>query len=228
MAKSSRHFVKQQEPAKYLSDKEKKILIGIGAALIIIVAAVFIITALTDDSIAVKNGELVNTEENWIIANAGDSTNPEYYKYGEYDFTGYEGEIVPEALSYDANSTAVRILPAGNGNAEGYVYAVSRPAKDIAESVSGQMGYMITDGEANSAEEFNGGYIYWYTTVEEAEQEDGSVTETYVQVFSGYMPAAYDGTIVARVTYRFATADEYVDAETGYAAVSELLEYIEY
>ena len=222
MAKSRRHYVKQQGPEKYLSDQEKRILIYIGAVLIAAVIAIFLITALTDATIAMKDGALVGTEDNWIIANAGKGGVYKYYKYGEYDFTSYDGEAVPEKLSYDANSTAVRLYPADGSYTEGYVYATSKPAEEIAGTVSRQMAYMLNDGEVSDVEKFGDGYIYWYTTVEEDAQEDGSVINTYVQVFSCYLPAKPDGSVIVRATYRFDSADAYVDYETGCAALSDI------
>lgn len=228
MAKTSRHFVKQQQPQKYISDKEKRILICVGAALIVIIAAIFLVSALTNETIAVKNGALVGTEDNWIIANAGKGGEQKYYKYGEYDFSDYNGEVVPEKLSYDENSTAVRLYPISDDNVEGFVYATARPAKEVAESVSIQMAGMLNDGQSSAAEEFGDGYIYWYTTTEETQQDDGTTANTYIQAFSCYLPADHNGSIIVRVTYRFDSPDLYVDEDTGHAAINEIIRHIKY
>ena len=224
MAKKGSHYVKKSAK-KYLTDKDKKLLVICAVALVVIVAAFFIITALTDNKLDMKDGKVVGAGDNWIIANAASGGETVYYKYGEYNFSGYDGEVVPGSVSYDDNATCVELFPADGRYAEGYVYASSKDPATVINNVSSQIGFMLTDGEVHDPEEFMDGYIYWYTTTETNEDTE---EVKYAQVFSAYLPAENNGSIIARVTYRFDTPDEYVTADIGYAEVEAIAEYIEY
>ena len=224
MSKKSSHYVKKSTK-KYLTAKDKKLLIISAAVLAAVIAAFFIITAVTDPALEIRDGKVVGAEENWIISSAERGGETCYYKYGEYDFSGYDGEVVPGSVSYDENTTCVELFPSDGRYASAYVYAGSKTAHETVENVSSQIGFMLENGDMRMPEKFMDGYIYWYTATE-TDEETGTVL--YKQVFNAYLPAENDGTIIVRVTYGFETADDYVDAETGYAEVEAIAKNIKY
>lgn len=229
MAKKGSHYVKKSAK-KYLTDKDKKLLIIAAIVIVVIVAAFFIITSLSDKALEVKDGKVVGAGDNWLISSADRGAETCYYKYGEYDFSGYDGEVVPGTVSYDDNATCVELYPADGRYADAFVYAGGKTAEFTVNNVSSQIGYLLENGDVHEVEEFMDGYIYWYTATEtqEAASEDEAETVVYKQVFSAYLPADSDGCIIVRVTYDFDTDAEYVAAETGYAEVKAIAECIEY
>ena len=217
MSKKGTHYVKKSAK-KYLTARDRKLLIISGIALIIAVAAFLIFTSLTDDSIEIRDGKAVGAGENWIIAGSGSGDKREYHKYGEYDFSAYDGEVVPDSVSYDDIATCVELFPTDGRYASAYVYGGANSAEETIENVSSQIEYMLENGEVHTPEEFMDGYIYWYTA--DITSDDGTVTPT--QIFSAYLPAENDGCIILRVTYE----SEFVDAETGYAELSAIAKQI--
>lgn len=228
MAKSSRHFVKTQKKKAYLTKKDLKMLMWIVIAVVIAAALYFIISFITDDSISIKDGKLVDVGDNWIVSNAGNNNDPKYYKYAEYDLTGYDGEVVAGHTSYDELATSVELYPADARYEMAYIYSVENKPDEVIGNVTAQIGHFLTEGEVHAAEEFEDGYIYWYTTRVDEETEDGETSTYYNQVFSGYIPADNDGTLIIRVTYRFDDAAEYVEPEVGYDEVRSILEHFSF
>ena len=165
MAKKGSHYVKKTA-RKYLTEKDKKLLIISAVVLVIVVAAFLIITSVTDPALDMKDGKVVGVEENWIISAADRGAETRYYKYGEYDFSDYDGEVVPGSVSYDDNATCVELFPADGRYTGAYIYAGSKDALATVENVSSQIGYMLENGDVHMPEEFMDGYIYWYTATE--------------------------------------------------------------
>ena len=227
MAKKGSHYVKKTTK-KYLTDKDRRILVIAAIALVVIVAAFLIITSVSDKALEVKDGKVVGAGDNWLIAAADRSAETCYYKYGEYNFSGYDGDVVPGTVSYDDNATCVELFPADSRYAGAYVYAGSKTAELTVNNVSSQIGYLLENGNVREPEDFMDGYIYWYTATETQESASGDEVGAvvYKQIFSAYLPAASDGCIIVRVTYDFDTDTEYVTAETGYAEVKAIAEMI--
>ena len=230
MAGKGSHYVKPKQEATFLTKKDVKWLIGIGIAIVVAIIAITIGIKIADDSLVVKNGKLDGVEPGWIVANSGDKSAVKYLKYGEYDFSDYDGEVVPGCLSFDEYATSGELFPSDGRYASGYVYATSKEAEFIVQNVTWQIGSILTNGTVYPYEEFEDGFIYWYTATEERIiDEEAELSETvYVQTFSAYLPADHDGCMIARVNYEFDSADKYVDAETGYAEVRELVKGLKY
>jgi len=230
MAGNGSHYVKPKKKAGYLTRKDVRFLSGIGIGIVVAIIAIYAIITLSDESLVVKNGKLDGVEPGWIVANSGDSSAIKYLKYGEYDYSDYDGEVVPGTLSFDEYATCVELFPADGRYASGYVYATNKEADFIVRNVSSQIGGILTNGTVYPYEEFEGGYIYWYTaTSDKVIDEENGISETiYIQTFSAYLPADHDGCMIVRVNYEFTSPDEFVSAETGYAEVSKLIDGLTY
>ena len=225
MAGKGYHYVKEKGSKPLFTKKDIRNIIIALAAVIVIVAAFFCYIKLSDDTLTLKNGSVSGVEDNWIIANSGTGNGDNYYKYCEYDFEGYDGEVVPGKLSFDENGTCVELFPSDGRYANGYVYATAKDAETVVRNVVGQIGGILAEGTVYPYEEFEGGYIFYYTAREDrvTDEESEATTPVYIQVFTAYIPAAHDGTVIVRVTYEFESPECYVDAETGYSEVSAIL-----
>ena len=230
MAGKGSHYVKPKANKPFLTKKDIKWLIGIAIAIVVVIAAIALYVKLTDESLTVRNGKLNGVGENWIVANSGDSSGIKYLKYGEYDFSGYDGEVVPGSMSFDEFATCVNLYPADGRYTDAFVYATNNDPQFVVRNVTTQIGGILANGVVYPYEEFEDGYIYWYTCTEERIiDEENELSETvYKQTFSAYLPAEHDGSVIIRLNYEFATPDEFVDAETGYAEMKTIVEGLTY
>ncbi len=230
MSRKSSHYIRPKSNKPLFSKTDIKWMIGIAIVIAVIVAAIIVYAQLTDETLRMKNGKVVGAEENWIIANSGKSNTPSYMKYAEYDFSGYAGEVVSGGVSFDENATCVELFPEDDRYVSAYIYASGKDTDTVVRNVTGQIGAVLTEGSVYPAEEFNGGYIFWYTAREDRviDEETEEKESVYIQVFTAYLPADNEGTLIVRVNYEFDSPESFVDAEIGYAETEALLNGLSY
>jgi len=96
----------KQKEKEFIQKYGKQILIGVLAAIVVIVAIWLGCKFFVGPGGSIPNwfGTLRNVEEDWIIANTGTSDKPKYFKLGEY--TAPEGYTLDEDYGLTAGSLA--------------------------------------------------------------------------------------------------------------------------
>ncbi len=233
------HYVKPQGKKPYLKKWEWGVVLSVLGAILLGVAAYFVIQEARDDSLPVKKGKVVTDVVNPIVVNEGTSNKPKYYLYGSYDFTPLDAEVTVEPVNEDGNETGIYIYPHDEAYAYAFLYGENSDAQATARNVQSQIGSMLPNGDVHALTAFSRGRrtgsAYWYTFWQEKKDENGQVildengqpVKEYQQTFSCYLPTAR-GCLIVRVAHKGANESVYVDETTGYAEIGAILDCIQY
>ena len=160
----------QQKQKEFIDKYGKQILIGVAAAIVVIVAIWLGCKWFVGPGGSIPNwfGTLRNVEENWIIANLNNNDSPRYYKMGEYEAPEGYTKVEDDGL-YTDKLVQTQAYVADDENAvvqEMYVAGVRNIS--AAEQINTVLGYYTNSSEAKQATiagfDVHYGYITYDTT----------------------------------------------------------------
>ena len=236
--KKSHGYRKPYGKRPYLKKKEWIILLSILGAILAAIAVYLIAAKLLDDSLPVKNGIAVTGDGDWILVNEGNGDNKKYYKYCSYDFSSLNADIETTIHTSDENLKTVYIYPKDGAYDYACVYASTVSIDELAESVHSQLEGMLSHSEISpvTRRSFIGrnAKTYWYTTYTSQTDtegnviigEDGEEVRLYSQVFCCYLEAPRGGTIISRLGFETYDENEYLDEETAFGYIEDVLKCI--
>lgn len=170
----------KQKEKEFIQKYGKQILIGVLAAIVVIVAIWLGCKFFVGPGGSIPNwfGTLRNVEEDWLIANTGSANKPKYFKLGEY--TAPEGYTLDEDYGLSADALAQsQYYTANDENAVAQALYVSGVGGIKAEQqVASAMYFFPENSGAKQAEIAGYDVHYVYLTTANAQyDEQGNVIE---------------------------------------------------
>jgi len=229
---ASKGFRKQPQKKTYLTKTDIKILC---VCAVIAVIAIIAFALYDDGALKVKNGTLVDVQDNWVVVNTNTYSNPRYFKLAEAgDLEGYE-------IESSGSTGAVKDVyyrPTDESNPVDYISlsCVHSEVEAISETVASSLAQMegcvvteLRDDEVNGTPFKFYSYTFEYYRAPEG-QEDVVLQEhevpepnTFSQSVNAYVDADKDSCITVHVVNEVESPEDYLPEEELKAVLEQAI-----